>query len=77
MPPNAPNLFHYATKELAHDAALAYIVARAKPAYRESHPRLQELGAHVLHAFLASKSTESSWRPGMARRGSRLAANLG
>ena len=55
MNSNTPNLFHYATKELAQDAALAYILAWAKPAYRESHPGLHALGTALLRALLATK----------------------
>ena len=60
MNSNAPNLFHYATKELAQDAALAYILAWARPVYRESHPRLHELGTDMLHAILATKIDETA-----------------
>ncbi len=62
MNSNAPNLFHYTTKELAQDAALAYILASARPAYRESHPRLHELGTDMLHALLATKIDETAFR---------------
>ena len=60
MNSNAPNLFHYATKELAQDAALAYILAWAQPAYRESHPRLHRLGTAMLRALLATKIGETN-----------------
>lgn len=55
MNSNTPNLFHYATKELAQDAALAYILAWAQPVFRESYPRLHELGTALLRALLATK----------------------
>lgn len=53
-----PNLFSFATKELAQDATLAYILAWSRPAYRESHPRLHELGTTMLRALLAAKICE-------------------
>lgn len=59
MNSNAPNLFHYATKELAQDAALAYILAWAKPAYRESDLRLHQLATDILRALLATKMRET------------------
>ena len=59
MNSNAPNLFHYATKELAQDAALAYILAWARPAYRESHPRLHRLGTSMLGSLLATRIGET------------------
>ena len=52
---DVPNLYSFATKELAQDATLAYILAWAKPAYRESHPRLHRLGTDMLRALIASK----------------------
>ena len=55
---NVPNLYSFATKELAQDATLAYILAWATPAYRESHPRLHRLGTDMLRALLASKLGE-------------------
>ena len=60
MNSNAPNLFHYATKELAQDAALAYIFAWARPAYRESHPRLHRLGTAMLRSLLATRIGETA-----------------
>ncbi|MDE2965731.1 MAG: hypothetical protein OXU26_17625 [Acidobacteriota bacterium] len=51
MNPNTPNLFEYATKELAQDAALAYILAWSEPAYRECHQGLHQLGTAVLNAL--------------------------
>ena len=60
MNSTAPNLFHYATKELAQDATLAYILAWAKPAYREAHPRLYRLGTDMLQALLATKIGETA-----------------
>ena len=60
MNSNTPNLFHYATKELAQDAALAYILAWAQPVFRESHPRLHEFGTAMLRALLATKIGETA-----------------
>ena len=60
MNSNAPNLFHYATTERSQDAALAYILAWAQPAYRESHPRLHRLGTAMLRALLATKIGETA-----------------
>ena len=60
MNSNAPNLFHYATKELAQDAALAYSLAWAQPAYHESHPRLHRLGTAMLRALLATRIGETN-----------------
>ena len=59
MNSKAPNLFRYATKELAQDAVLAYILAWARPAYRESYPRVHELGTAMLRALLVTKIEES------------------
>ena len=56
---DVPNLYSFATKELAQDATLAYILAWAQPAYRESHPRLHGLGTAMLHALLATKNGET------------------
>ncbi len=55
---NVPNLYSFATKELAQDATLAYILEWARPTYRESHPRLHELGTDMLHALLATRISE-------------------
>ena len=59
MNSNTPNLFDYATKELAQDAALAYILAWSEPAYRELHHGLHRLGTAMLHALLATRIGES------------------
>ena len=56
MNSTVPNLFYYATKELAQDAALAYILEWAKPVHQETHSRLHELGTALLRGLLASKS---------------------
>ena len=47
-----PNLYGFATKELAQDATLAYILAWADPAYSESHPHLHALGTELLRSLL-------------------------
>ena len=57
---DVPNLYSFATKELAQDATLAYILAWAKPAYRESHPRLHRLGTDMLRALLATRNGEAN-----------------
>ena len=50
---DVPNLYSFATKELDQDATLAYILAWAKPAYRESHPPSPP--ARYRHATRASR----------------------
>ncbi len=50
-----PNLYEFATKELAQDATIAYLLAWADPAYRESHPRLHTLGTELLRSLLQTK----------------------
>ncbi len=47
-----PNLYGFATKELAQDATIAYILAWGDPTYRESHPRLHALGTELLRSLL-------------------------
>ena len=50
-----PNLYGFATKELAQDATLAYILAWADPTYRESYPCLHALGTELLRSLLATQ----------------------
>lgn len=50
-----PNLYGFATKELAQDATLAYLLAWADPAYRESHPHLHTLGTELLRSLLQTE----------------------
>ena len=50
-----PNLYGFATKELAQDATIAYLLAWADPAYRESHPRLHTLGTELLRSLLQTQ----------------------
>ena len=50
-----PNLYSFATKELAQDATIAYILSWAKPQYREAHARLHQLGTALLREMLATK----------------------
>ena len=57
-----PNLYSFATKELAQDAILAYVLSWAKPEYRESHRRLYELGKTMLRALLATRISETDCR---------------
>ena len=50
-----PNLYGFATKELAQDATIAYLMAWADPAYRESHPHLHTLGTELLRSLLQTQ----------------------
>ncbi len=50
-----PNLYSFATKELAQDATIAYILAWARSDLRACHPRLNSLGTALLQALLASR----------------------
>ena len=43
-----PNIFNHATSELSQDAILAYILSWAKPEFRDSHPKLNEIGEALL-----------------------------
>ena len=52
---DVPNLYSFATKELAQDATIAYILAWAKPQYRESHPRLHQLGTELIRKLLETR----------------------
>ena len=56
---DVPNLYQFATKELAQDATLAYILAWADPKYRKSHSRLHKLGTAMLRALLDTKIGET------------------
>ena len=49
-----PNLYGFATKELAQDATIAYILAWADPLYKCSHPRLHALGTRLLRSLLTT-----------------------
>ena len=53
-----PNLYGFATKELAQDATISYILAWAAPAYRESYPRLHTLGTELLRSLLQTKKVD-------------------
>ena len=53
-----PNLYGFATKELAQDATIAYLLAWADPAYRESHPRLHTLGSELLRSLLQTQEID-------------------
>lgn len=53
-----PNLYGFATKELAQDATIAYLLAWADPAYRESHPRLHTLGSELLCSLLQTQEVD-------------------
>ncbi len=50
-----PNLYEFATKELAQDATIAYILAWADPTYRESHPHFHALGTELLRSLLRTQ----------------------
>lgn len=47
-----PNIFNHATSELSQDAILAYILSWAKPEYRASHPKLNEIGETLLTSMV-------------------------
>ena len=53
-----PNLYAFATKELAQDATIAYLLAWADPAYREAHPRLHSLGTELLRSLLQTQEVD-------------------
>lgn len=56
---STPNLYSFATKELAQDATIAYILAWADPGYCETHPSLHRLGTALLRTLLATRMDES------------------
>ena len=53
-----PNLYGFATKELAQDATIAYLLAWADPAYRKSHPHLHTLGTELLRSLLQTQKVD-------------------
>ncbi|MCY3868200.1 MAG: PD-(D/E)XK nuclease family protein [Gemmatimonadetes bacterium] len=53
-----PNLYEFATKELAQDATIAYILAWADPKYRKSHPQLHALGTELLRSLLCTQEMD-------------------
>ena len=53
-----PNLYGFATKELAQDATIAYILAWADPKYSESHCRLHALGTELLRSLLGTQKVK-------------------
>lgn len=55
---DTPNLYGFATKELAQDATIAYIMAWADPKYMQSHKRLHALGTELLRALLGTQRRE-------------------
>ena len=55
MKTKQPNLYEFATKELAQDATLAYILAWADPEYK-SYQTLHALGRDLLKALLETKA---------------------
>lgn len=54
-----PNLYDFATKELAQDATIAYIIAWADPAHRQESPQLHELGTALLRELVASHTSHT------------------
>ena len=58
-----PNLYGFATKELAQDATIAYILAWADPKYSESHCRLHALGTELLRSLLRTQIREEDLPP--------------
>ena len=50
-----PNFYQFATKELAQDATLAYILAWAQPEYLKTHPGLHNLGAEMLRSIIHTR----------------------
>ena len=53
-----PNLYEFATNELAQDATIAYLLAWADPAHRKSHPRLHTLGTELLSSLLQTQKVD-------------------
>lgn len=61
-----PNLFGFATKELAQDAAIAYILAWADPKYRDApapDSGMHALGGALLGALVTSHPDRHDWSP--------------
>ena len=56
---SVPNLYSFATKELAQDATIAYILAWADPIHCERYSRLHELGTALLRGLLVSYMRDS------------------
>lgn len=52
-----PNLYEFATKELAQDATLAYVLAWAHRDHAATHPSLHQLGNRFLWALLDAYSS--------------------
>lgn len=53
-----PNLYRFATKELAQDATIAYILEWADPEHRKSYPRLHALGIKLLRSLLRTQEVD-------------------
>ncbi len=53
-----PNLYRFATKELAQDATIAYILEWADPENRKSYPRLHALGIKLLRSLLRTQEVD-------------------
>lgn len=61
-----PNLYQFATKELAQDAALAYILAWADPKHRDAaapDAAMHALGGALLGALVTSHPAHEDWSP--------------
>lgn len=61
-----PNLYGFATKELAQDAAIAYILAWADPKYRDApapDAGMHALGGALLGALVRSHPARRDWSP--------------
>ncbi len=57
-PMATPNLYRFATKELAQDATIAYILEWADPEHRKSYPRLHALGIKLLRSLLRTQKVD-------------------
>ena len=57
-PMATPNLYRFATKELAQDATIAYILEWADPEHRKSYPRLHALGIELLRSLLRTQEVD-------------------
>lgn len=61
-----PNLYEFATRELAQDAAIAYILAWADPEYRDApapDSGMHALGTALLGALVTSHPDRRDWSP--------------
>lgn len=66
-----PNLYGFATRELAQDAAIAYILAWADPEYRDApapDSGMHALGKALLGALVRSHPARRDWSPEKVER---------